>query len=213
MEFYENQFFHVYNQGNNRQKLFFSKANYEFFRFKIGNYITPFAKIIAYCLMPNHFHLLFFVEQVEISRNSFKTYTGAYRKAYYRNNGIRKKPYLSQVNTWKSGGISLNDAIGIMQRSYTRAINKEMNWTGSLFREGCKAKDGWNKKFQTIGDSNHYIGNDFLSKCFYYIEENPSSAGLVENREDWLYSSNHEYRGKSDFPICDIPFGKEVLGF
>ena len=36
--------------------------------------------------------------------------------------------------------ITLNESIGILQRTYTRAINLQNNWSGSLFRSDCKAK-------------------------------------------------------------------------
>ena len=58
MYFETSGMYHVYNQGNNRQIIFFNKENYFFFRRKIRIFILPFADILAYCLMPNHFHLM-----------------------------------------------------------------------------------------------------------------------------------------------------------
>lgn len=46
--------YHIYNQGNNHRKIFFSQENYLFFLEKIKTYITPYADILAWCLMPNH---------------------------------------------------------------------------------------------------------------------------------------------------------------
>jgi len=59
--------YHIYNQGNNRQKIFFQELNYEFFRQKIKTHILPYGDVLAYCLMPNHFHLMVYVREVEIS--------------------------------------------------------------------------------------------------------------------------------------------------
>jgi len=39
MEFFKNELYHVYNRGNNRQKIFFKPENYIFFHYcpaKIG---------------------------------------------------------------------------------------------------------------------------------------------------------------------------------
>ena len=211
MNFHEDQFFHVYNQGNNRRKIFYSKKNYDFFKLKIGTYINPFAKVIAYCLMPNHFHLLIYVNKVVIPRHYFKEYYDQYQAAYYKKRNPRKKLYKSFIKSWKSEGITLNDSIGIMQRSYTRAINKRYNWSGSLFRTGCKAKDEWESKFQTIGDRNFFTGNMYVSKCFEYIHNNPVLAGFTEKPEDYDYSSAKDYKYGNNETICDLNLGNRII--
>jgi putative transposase len=66
MLFEEGHLYHIYNQGNNRQKIFFSRENYLFFLRKIREYMLPHADVLAWCLMPNHFHLMVYVRTVEI---------------------------------------------------------------------------------------------------------------------------------------------------
>jgi len=78
--FVPEEYYHIYNRGNSKQKIFTSKKDYErfvallygvntsqrfnFFDFKKGDGIfskeleNPLVSIGAYCLMPNHFHLL-----------------------------------------------------------------------------------------------------------------------------------------------------------
>jgi putative transposase len=51
-------FYHVYNRGHNRQRIFFSVENYRYFKRKLKKHIASTFPILAYCLMPNHFHLL-----------------------------------------------------------------------------------------------------------------------------------------------------------
>ncbi|MDD2199404.1 MAG: hypothetical protein PHE08_06735, partial [Bacteroidales bacterium] len=58
--------YHIYNQGNNRRRIFLIRENYLFFLKKIETYILPYADILAYCLMPNHFHLMVYVMEVEV---------------------------------------------------------------------------------------------------------------------------------------------------
>ena len=67
MNFAEGNIYHVYNRGNNSQTVFFDHENYMFFLEKIRTHILPHADILAWCLMPNHFHLMISVKQVEIS--------------------------------------------------------------------------------------------------------------------------------------------------
>ncbi|GAB5525523.1 MAG: hypothetical protein Roseis2KO_33950 [Roseivirga sp.] len=70
MRFVEGEFYHVYNRGNNRFPIFFEDENYEFFLKKIKREVLPLCDILAYCLMPNHYHFLIVVkEQVEDSNN------------------------------------------------------------------------------------------------------------------------------------------------
>ncbi len=61
MNFEENKIYHIYNRGNNQQSIFFNPENYLFFLAKIKIELTPYCKILAYCLMPNHFHLMVYV--------------------------------------------------------------------------------------------------------------------------------------------------------
>jgi len=57
----EGNIYHVFNQGNNRENIFFSRENYLYFLSKINIYIKPHADILAWCLMPNHFHLMLYI--------------------------------------------------------------------------------------------------------------------------------------------------------
>lgn len=50
--------YHIYNRGVNKGLIFFSERNYQFFIYKMVNYLKDKASILAYCLMPNHYHLL-----------------------------------------------------------------------------------------------------------------------------------------------------------
>lgn len=53
-------FYHIYNRGNNQLPLYFTRENYLYFLRKAEKYLLPHVDLIAYCLMPNHFHLLVF---------------------------------------------------------------------------------------------------------------------------------------------------------
>ncbi|MEX0608638.1 MAG: hypothetical protein WD016_00070 [Balneolaceae bacterium] len=77
-------------------------------------HITPHAEIIAWCLMPNHFHWL-----IQVKMN-------------YKNS-IQFENREKHINP-------LNRSIGSLQSSYTQGINKKYNRSGSLFRTRTKAK-------------------------------------------------------------------------
>jgi putative transposase len=54
-----NVFYHVFNRGSRSEEIFFSDANYEYFlRLITRNVAAHLVYVIAYCLMPNHYHLV-----------------------------------------------------------------------------------------------------------------------------------------------------------
>jgi len=76
--------YHIYNRGNNKQKVFFTKKNYIFFLQKLRTELKPHSDIICYCLMPNHFHFMvstFGNFNEEGFRNGFRTVLSSYTKA------------------------------------------------------------------------------------------------------------------------------------
>jgi len=57
--FYKNTYHHLYNRGANKSDIFFEKENYLYFLRRLQYYKSKYQiEILAYCLMPNHFHLL-----------------------------------------------------------------------------------------------------------------------------------------------------------
>ena len=58
MDFIEGNTYHIYNRGNNKKRIFYSRKNYEYFLTKVNKYILPNCDILGYALMPTHFHFL-----------------------------------------------------------------------------------------------------------------------------------------------------------
>src|SRR5574341_1106415 len=57
--FFAGGYYHIYNRGNNQEAIFFERENYTFFLRQVRKYFGREAvDIVAYCLMPNHYHLL-----------------------------------------------------------------------------------------------------------------------------------------------------------
>ena len=57
--YFINAYHHVYNRGNNKQLIFKDDLDYAIFIKRLRLYKNKFnIDILAYCLMPNHFHLL-----------------------------------------------------------------------------------------------------------------------------------------------------------
>jgi putative transposase len=185
MFFETNGMYHVYNQGNNRQIIFFNRENYFYFLRKIRIHILPFADVLAYCLMPNHFHLMIYVNETELPIERMNSA------------GASPGATLSRTRTNQT----LNSSIGVMLASYTRGINIQQKRSGSLFREETKAI--------CLNESKGLAPSWFISAgvtllnveipefqypqvCFNYIQNNPVKAGLVRKPEDWEFCSYDE---------------------
>ncbi|MCU4173444.1 transposase [Carboxylicivirga sp. N1Y90] len=203
MHFETGHLYHVYNQGNNRQAIFYKADNYLYFLNKIRSHIIPYCDILAWCLMPNHFHLMVRVNKLEAEIQSPSTTRSRTRTENARIDLLQKSnssdDFLQDVNSHPmSKGRAINQSIAILLRSYTRAINKQEGLSGSLFRQKTKAEcltyaDGIQPSFYDSHAGTiinvEQAEKQYPQLCYSYILNNPVKAGLVAKTEDWEYSS------------------------
>ena len=92
------EFFHVYNRGVNKNDIFFNERNFLYFRQRMLEANNPSSiEIIAYCLMPNHFHFIIYqLEPFGISgfmRNVCDGYAKAINKERSRSGHLFEGKY------------------------------------------------------------------------------------------------------------------------
>jgi len=83
-------FYHIYNRGNNRQRIFFNRENYIYFLLKVRKHFIPHLDILTYCLMPNHFHFLAYTKpsfEKKAFSNSLKVMLRSYTRAINKQEG------------------------------------------------------------------------------------------------------------------------------
>jgi putative transposase len=149
-------FYHVYSRGVDRRSVFLRYGHFSRFLstvrliLKTGSAtersiknqsqaLKPGVEILAYCLMPNHYHFL--MKQVE-------------------DNGI--STFMHKLDT-----------------SYSKYFNMNSNRTGHLFEYAFKAKS--------------IDSDEELLHVSRYIHLNPVVAHLVDEPEQWKWSSCREY--------------------
>ena len=205
MDFTKGELYHVYNRGNNRDKVFYSHRNYLFFLEKINAYVLPYADVLTWCLMPNHFHLMVYINEVELMPSNVL------------NQADVSDPLTSSERVAVRTR-TLNQSIGIMLRSYTNAIHKQEGRTGALFQEGTKAvllddnisyiPSYFHSAFGTILTAYQDDQKSYAENCFNYIHQNPVSSLLVKKAEDWEFSSYRDYMGLRNGKLINREKGK-----
>ncbi|HAB53236.1 MAG TPA: transposase [Ignavibacteriales bacterium] len=105
--------YHVLNRGNGKQRVFHSDKDYEAFVSLMREAKERYSlKLLAYCLMPNHFHFLIFANE--------KTTQKTIKANQDRN--------------------VFSEGIRIILSTYSQAINKQEKRVGSLFTQNTEAK-------------------------------------------------------------------------
>lgn len=215
-------FYHIFNRGNNSQNIFYNRENYLFFLKKMEEYLIPFVSIISWCLMPNHFHWVVFVhcDKIKLQGDALTSRQGI-TKSKNREEKSNKKMKSNSHTLTESESMTkfrtINESIGILLRSYTRAIQKQEHFTGSLFQKHTKAKPlideiqiepaYWNTSFGT--QINISEGKSYLQTCIEYIHQNPVYSGLVQVAEDWEYSSLKDFLGLRNGKLIDYDLLKK----
>lgn len=121
--------FTISGTGNNRENLFYSSANYEYFIRLYAEYLDPVVATYAFCLLPNHFHLLVQTKSIVVS------------------------PAGETTKTKKMNPVSL--AFQRFFTAYSQAINIQERRSGSLFQKPFKRLEITSTR--QLANLTHYI--------------------------------------------------------
>ena len=113
MQLFSDHLYHIYNQGNNQETIFYTRADYLHFLQQVRDKVLPHCEIVTYCLMPNHFHFL-----VNTTKNS-----------------------TVPVKLGQLTSTALNNGFRLLLSGYANEFNKKYGRTGSLFRQKTKFKN------------------------------------------------------------------------
>jgi len=175
---------HIYNRGNNKEKIFFDDQDYKAFLFRLGLCLgfteeelnkekliaMPYSriritkinknnfKLYAFCLMPNHFHLL--IEQID--------------------------------------NISISKLISKLCTSYAKYINKKHKRVGHIFQD----------QFKSVLIEN----NPQLMWTLTYIHMNPVKDYLVKHPEEYKWSSYNDFAFNRNLVIVNKELLTKTFG-
>ena len=89
IEYEAGEYYHIYNRGSGRQLIFREADNYLLVLRLLKEYSARLGiTVVAYCLMPNHYHFLLRQDGEQpislLMQRVFNAYTKAYNKRYHR---------------------------------------------------------------------------------------------------------------------------------
>jgi len=177
----ECRYFHLYNRGCNRDLIFFKDEHYRLLLRKVkDNYQRFNLRMVAYCLMPNHYHLMMGMPVEEPFEEPSEG----------RVNNL--SPDINFFLRPSEGSFAISKFIQRIFNGYVQTINYDMQRKGTLFES----------KYKSI-----YIGKEeYLLQLVRYIHVNPVLAGLCVNPEDWEYSNCREWLGLRNGIFFDCDF-------
>ncbi len=86
--FTQGHYYHIYNRGVDRRSIFREDENYKFVLQRLKKYAAEFGiAMIAYCLMPNHYHFLVRQDGEIPARELIQRVFNSYSKAFNRRFG------------------------------------------------------------------------------------------------------------------------------
>lgn len=183
--------FHVYNHANGDEDLFRNPGNYAYFLKKYGQYLGPVVDTFAYCLMPNHFHLMIRVKGLEevlryLVFERRMTVPGIERLNHFEGlqplegyrNGLKPSKWLQALGVVDPESLLnplLTKQFSHFFNGYVQALNKQQNRKGSLLTPNLHRKP--------VEDDRYF------TRLLTYIHQNPAHHGFTPDFRTWPHSS------------------------
>jgi putative transposase len=166
-------FYHVYNHAIGEGNLFKEAENYYYFLRKFAAYIEPVCGTFAYCLMPNHFHIVLKVR----NREALLDFCGIKYSSHAK--------YRDKLKLLEEAPDQIDLHEVVMQEfqnflnGYTKAFNKRFGRKGGLFLHYLKRR---------------IIATEaYLHKVIHYVHYNSVHHGFCDSILDWEFSSIHTF--------------------
>ena len=174
-------YYHIYNRGAHQMAIFREPKNYLFTISKIKEYSRKNnISVIAYCLLPTHFHILGRQDGEQPARNLpqfvFNSYTKAYNKSYghsgtlfegrFRAKPVQNSSYLLHLCRYIHGN-PVKDGL----------VSDPVDWEWSNYLEWIGERNG------TLVDRNFVVNqfgnaNEYKNFLFQYLKSRDLPDGV-----------------------------------
>ncbi len=169
--------YHVFNHANGSEDMFINEENYNYFLKKYAEKLNGVVSTLAYCLMPNHFHLLIRVRSESVLRDFLEA-----KKRKTNNLKIPEGLSRKELNHYIVHR-QFHNFLG----GYAKAFNKYHDRKGSLLRQNTNRK---------MVDSARYLTN-----VIRYLHLNLVFHKFTKSLENWPHSSYHVFLEKCETKI------------
>ena len=210
--------FHIFNHANGFENVFREVDNFRYFLEKYRLYISPIAETYAYCLMPNHFHLVVRVRKREVIEALIRNKNNSSKNNsnFSKVSKLERSVYLSPARFDKTKSVNFgkvkNVNLPLNEFDKTKSIN-----FGKV--EEIKISDSDIEKFlskqfanlfscytQSFNKVYHRMGSLFIKNfkrepifdkkhflnVIVYTHRNPIHHGFRKNYDEWDFSSYNE---------------------
>ncbi len=143
---YPGEIHHIYNRGVNYGDIFFTQDNWTFFLRRLREFFGPQkAEIIAYCLMPNHFHLLVKALIDDFGKQVMQpfsvSYTKAINKQEARVGSLFQGPFQNRLVTKDGDLIHLSRYLHLNPAT-AGFVKRPEQWDFSSYQDYTSLRDG-----------------------------------------------------------------------
>ncbi len=161
----EGQTYHIYNKAISEIKLFRNGDDYLYFMSKYKEYFQHYFSTYAYCLIPNHFHLLIRMKTREEIQEALKN--------------ENTKSAVKYLNEEIPISVFIGNQFKRLFSSYSIKYNNKYFREGSLFVNKIK-------KVKVSKDGS-------IQRLLCYIHHNPIHHGLTQEYGEWKFSSYRDF--------------------
>lgn len=170
-----NSSYHIFNHANGFENIFIEDENYRFFLDKYNQYILPIAETYAYCLLPNHFHLVVRIRRKEILEEVFRN---------FKSTNFSKVQNFGKVEvTDNMIEYYISKQFANLFSCYTQSFNKVNKRRGSLFLKNFRREPIKNKAY--------------FMNAVIYTHRNPVHHAFCDRYTDWSYTSFCEIKERN----------------
>jgi len=205
--FVSGYFYHIYNRANtNTDKLFYQEKNYAYFLEKFDQYLSDYLEVWAYCLIPNHFHFLVKVKNIDAPDETFDTIVFKTikeidimtlkkmidivenidpivpTKSLNMLQNMDMTALINSLNAIKKFETTISNINAVIEEQFRKFL---IGYAKAINKQESRRGNLFQNKFKRI-----HIDNDtYLMTLIHYIHHNPIHHHLIPSLQNWHYSS------------------------